>query len=35
MIGFFAKDLNEAYGSILFTFGVILMAFSIIKLSKT
>lgn len=34
MIGFFAKDLNEIYGSILFTIGIILMVSSIIKLSK-
>ena len=34
MVGFFAKDLNEIYGSILFTIGIVLMVSSIIKLSK-
>lgn len=34
MIGFFAKDLNNTYGSVLFTVGVILMVSSIIKLNK-
>ncbi|SHJ37614.1 hypothetical protein [Lutispora thermophila] len=34
MIGFFAKELNKAYGIILFTIGIVLMVSSIIKLSK-
>lgn len=34
MVGFFAKDLGEIIGSILFTVGVVLMVSSIIKLTK-
>ena len=34
MIGFFAKELNTIYGCILFGFGVGLMVYSIINLSK-
>lgn len=34
MIGFFSNDLNEIYGILLFTIGVILMVSSIIKLCK-
>ena len=34
MIGFFANDLTEAYGCILFGIGVALMVYSIINLNK-
>jgi len=34
LVGFFAKDLNEIYGIILFTIGIALMVYSIINLSK-
>lgn len=34
MIGFFANQLSEVYGCILFGIGVGLMVFSIINISK-
>ncbi len=34
LIGLFANGLNTIYGIVLFTFGVSLLVFSIIKLNK-
>lgn len=34
MVGFFANQLNEVYGCILFGIGVALMVYSIFNLSK-
>lgn len=34
LVGVFANKLNTIYGGALFTFGVFLLVFSIIKLNK-
>lgn len=34
MVGFFANKLNEIYGIILFTVGVVLITYSVNKLNK-
>lgn len=34
LVGFSANRISEIYGSILFTLGIFLMTFSIIKLNK-
>jgi len=34
MVGFFANGLNEIYECILFSFGIALMVYSIIKLNR-
>lgn len=34
LVGAFANQLNEIYGTILFTLGIGIMVYSIIKISK-
>lgn len=34
ILGYFSKDLNTVYGTILFSIGIALMVYSIINLSK-